>query len=148
MTRTFKADTLCDECFPFQRYYKMFISNKRDLSKLGDVIDGSYVNRDETRATLGVSIRGRESRVCARRACVRVCQYIYRCAHHDTMTNRSLLCSNRSSMSCTVKWAPPSSFVRSALRTTKTSRSNPAVTSCALPVSRPGRYCDEQRLER
>ncbi len=56
------------------------------------------------------------------------------------MTNRSLLCLNRSSMSCTVKWAPPSSFVRSVLRTTKTSRLNLAVTLCALPVLRPGRY--------
>lgn len=61
------------------------------------------------------------------------------------MTNRVLLCLNRSSMSCTVKWAPPSSFVRSAPRTTKTSRSNPAVTSCALPVLRPGRYYNEPR---
>lgn len=46
-------------------------------------------------------------------------------------------------MSCTVKWAPPSSFVRSVLRTTKMSRSNPVVTLCALPVLRPGRYCNE-----
>lgn len=61
---------------------------------------------------------------------------------HHLMTN-SLLCLNRSSMSCTVKWAPPSSFVRSVLRMTKTSRLNPAVTLCALPVLRPGRYRNE-----
>lgn len=73
--------------------------------------------------------------------CVLSCK-VYRCIHH-MITNRSVLCLNRSSMSYTVKWAPPSSFVRSVLRTTKTSRSNPVVTLCALPASRPGRYCNE-----
>lgn len=77
-----------------------------------------------------------------------VCVYFHGCFHVAWyvlcfMTNRSLLCPNRSSMSCTVKWAPPSSFVRSVLRTTKTSRSNPAVTLCALPVLQPGRYRNE-----
>lgn len=91
-----------------------------------------------------LALRGRESRACARLACVRVCVSLHvGVLLHDTMTNRGLLRSNRSSMSCTVRWAPPSSFVRSAPRTTKTSRSSPAVTSCALPVSRPGRYGDE-----
>lgn len=56
------------------------------------------------------------------------------------MTNNSIFCMNRSSMSCTVKWALPFSFVRSVLRMTKTSRLNHAVTSCVLPVLLPGRY--------
>lgn len=62
---------------------------------------------------------------------------------HRVISNSSVLCLNRSSMSYTAKWAPPSSFVRFVLRTTRTSRSNPVVTWCALLALRPGRYCTE-----
>lgn len=62
---------------------------------------------------------------------------------HLLISNSSVLCLNRSSTSYTVKWAPPSSFVRFVLRTTRTSRSNPVVTWCALLALRPGRYCAE-----
>ncbi len=43
-------------------------------------------------------------------------------------------------MSCTVRWAPLSSFVRSVQRTTRMWRSNPADTWCAPPVWLPGRW--------
>lgn len=46
----------------------------------------------------------------------------------------------RNNTSCTVRWAPLSSFVRSVPRTTRMWRLSPVVISCALPVSLPGRY--------
>lgn len=46
----------------------------------------------------------------------------------------------RSNMSCTVKWAPLSSCVRSVLRTTRMWRLSPAAIWCAPPASLPGRY--------
>jgi len=45
----------------------------------------------------------------------------------------------RSNTSCTVRWAPRSSCARSVPRTTRTWRLSPVVTSCAPPVSPPGR---------
>lgn len=48
-------------------------------------------------------------------------------------------------MSCTVRWAPLSSFVRSVRRMTRTWRLNHVAISCAPPVSLPGRY--EKRMK-
>lgn len=52
----------------------------------------------------------------------------------------SLRCPCRSSMSFTVRWAPPSSSARSVQRTTRTWRSSPADTWCARPAWPPGRW--------
>lgn len=52
----------------------------------------------------------------------------------------SFVSSARSNMSCTVRWAPLSSCVRSAPRMTRMWRSSPAAIWCAPPVSQPGRY--------
>lgn len=46
----------------------------------------------------------------------------------------------RNNMSCTVRWAPHSSCVKSVLRTTRMWRLNLVGTWCAPPVSQPGRW--------
>lgn len=64
------------------------------------------------------------------------------CMHWDILTFLlspfSSMCY-RSSTSSTVRWAPHSSCVRYVLRMTRTWRSSPVATSCAPPVSLPGR---------
>lgn len=47
---------------------------------------------------------------------------------------------HRSNMSCTARWAPLSSCVRSVQRMTRMWRLSPVVISCAPPVSLHGRY--------